>query len=45
MSTGNYNPYHTAQKQFDSVAGKIGLEPAIREFLRQPMKEFHFTIQ
>ena len=44
MSTGNYNPYHTAQKQFDSVAEKIGLEPAIREFLRQPMKEFHFTI-
>ena len=45
MSTKEiYNPYHTAQKQFDSVAEKIELDQDIREFLRQPMKEFHFTI-
>lgn len=43
MSTG-YNPYATAQKQFDSVAEMIGLEPAVRELLRQPMREYHFTI-
>ena len=44
MSTG-YNPYATAQKQFDSVAEMIGLEPAVRELLRQPMREYHFTIR
>src|SRR5690606_32858164 len=44
MSKEIYKPYHTAQKQFDSVAEKIGLDQDIREFLRQPMKEFHFTI-
>lgn len=44
MSKEIYNPYHTAQKQFDSVAEKIGLDQDMREFLRQPMKEFHFTI-
>ena len=43
MSTG-YNPYATAQKQFASVAEMIGLEPAVRELLRQPMREYHFTI-
>ena len=39
-----YNPYATAQKQFDDVADMIQLEPAVREFLRQPMREYHFTI-
>ena len=39
-----YNPYATAQKQFDGVADMIQLEPAVREFLRQPMREYHFTI-
>ena len=39
-----YNPYATAQKQFDGVAEMIGLEPAVRELLRQPMREYHFTI-
>jgi len=44
MSRDSYNPYQNAQRQFDSVAKEIGLEEAIREFLRQPMKEYHFTI-
>ncbi|MCL1913009.1 MAG: Glu/Leu/Phe/Val dehydrogenase [Eubacteriaceae bacterium] len=39
-----YNPYESAQTQFDNVAEQMGLEPAARELLRQPMKEFHFTI-
>lgn len=39
-----YNPYKTAQLQFDNVAKQINLDPAACELLRQPMREFHFTI-
>ena len=39
-----YNPYENAQKQFDQVADIIQLEQSARDLLRQPMKEFHFTI-
>jgi len=39
-----YNAYKTAQEQFDSVADIIGLDQPIRDLLRQPMREFHFTI-
>ncbi|NLL13433.1 MAG: Glu/Leu/Phe/Val dehydrogenase [Fibrobacter sp.] len=44
MSHQSYNPYETAQKQFDHVADLIDLEPSVRELLRQPSREFHFTI-
>lgn len=44
MSRNTYNPYQHAQIQFDSVAEKIDMEQAMREILRQPMKEYHFTI-
>lgn len=44
MKSLSYNPYQTAQEQFDKVADLIGLEPALKEYLRQPMREFHFTI-
>ncbi len=44
MSHEAYNPYESAQKQFDSVADLIELEPSVRELLRQPSREFHFTI-
>jgi glutamate dehydrogenase (NAD(P)+) len=44
MSNTSYNPYLTAQAQFDKVAGQLGLDEATRELLRQPMREFHFTI-
>jgi len=40
----SYNPYENAQIQFDKVADQIGLENSARNLLRQPMKEFHFTI-
>lgn len=43
MSTA-YNPYVNAQKQFDGVADLIGLDSGMRELLRQPMREYHFTI-
>lgn len=44
MSSEEYNPYVTAQAQFDSVAELIGLDEASQELLRQPMREYHFLI-
>lgn len=44
MNHSSYNPYENAQAQFDRVAETIGLDEATRELLRQPMKEYHFTI-
>lgn len=44
MSESSYNPYQNARAQFDRVADMIGLDSAVRELLRQPMKEYHFTI-
>jgi glutamate dehydrogenase (NAD(P)+) len=44
MGHATYNPYESAQKQFDHVADQIGLDKATRELLRQPSREFHFTI-
>lgn len=42
--SSSYNPYQTAQRQFDQVADMIGLEEPLKQFLRQPMREYHFTI-
>lgn len=44
MSETTYNAYKTAQKQFDDVASVIALEQPLCELLRQPSREFHFTI-
>ncbi len=44
MEQHTYNPYKTAQFQFDSVADKLNLDPATRQLLRQPSREYHFTI-
>ena len=44
MKQESYNPYIAAQTQFDGVADQIDLDPSIRELLRQPSCEFHFTI-
>ena len=44
MGHDSYNPYESAQKQFDHVADLIGLDQPIRDLLRQPSREFHFTI-
>lgn len=38
MSEENYNPYVTAQTQFDSVASQIGLDQSARDLLRQPSR-------
>ena len=39
-----YNPFENAQAQFDKVAEQLGLDQGTRDLLRQPMKEFLFTI-
>lgn len=38
------NPFHVAQAQFDEAAELLGLEPALRELLRWPAREYKFTI-
>jgi glutamate dehydrogenase (NAD(P)+) len=44
MADKTYNAYAAAQKQFDDVADLIKLEEPLRELLRQPSREYHFTI-
>lgn len=44
MSGNSYNPYENAQIQFDNVAEILGLDQGTRELLRQPIREYHFTI-
>jgi glutamate dehydrogenase (NAD(P)+) len=44
MSNTSYNPYETAQAQFDKVAAQLDLDEATRELLRQPIREYHFSI-
>lgn len=39
-----FNAFEMAQAQFDRVADMLGLEGGVRELLRWPMREFHFTI-
>jgi glutamate dehydrogenase (NAD(P)+) len=38
------NPFDVAQAQFDEAAQMLGLEPALRELLRWPAREYKFTI-
>ncbi len=38
------NPFKIAQVQFDAAAEMLGLDPAMREVLRWPMREYKFTI-
>ncbi len=37
------NLFEMAQKQFDEAAELLNLEPAMRAFLREPMRELHIT--
>jgi glutamate dehydrogenase len=39
-----FNAFEMAQKQFDGVAENLGLDPATRELLRNPLREYHFSI-
>ena len=40
----NLNPFSIAQAQLDEAAAVLGLAPDMHAFLREPMREFHFTI-
>ena len=38
------NAFEMAQSQFDHVAEQLKLDPQVREFLRWPLREYHFRI-
>ena len=40
----NLNPFAIAQAQLDEAARVLQLDPAMHAFLREPMREFRFTI-
>ncbi len=44
MSNEAYNPYVNAQRQFDRIAELLGLQQPVRDLLRIPMREYHFSI-
>ena len=45
MSTdSSFNPFQTAQQQFDRAADLLALDQGVRALLREPMREFHFSI-
>lgn len=44
MNSKHYNPFETAQKQFDHAADLLELDAATRELLRNPIREYHFGI-
>ena len=44
MKEKAYNLFEMAQRQFDQVAGLLELEDGVRQFLRQPLREFQFLI-
>jgi glutamate dehydrogenase (NAD(P)+) len=44
MNDKAYNPFEAAQTQCDEIAEVLGLETATRDFLREPMREYQFSI-
>ena len=44
MADKSFNAFAMAQRQFDGVAEKLGLDQATRDLLRNPDREFHFNI-
>ena len=44
MNKKTYNPFETAQEQFDRAADLLELDQATRDLLRNPLREFHFSI-
>lgn len=44
MENSSYNPFQLAQAQFDKVAALLELDEGVRDLLRQPLREYHFTI-
>ncbi|MFA7421723.1 MAG: Glu/Leu/Phe/Val dehydrogenase [Melioribacteraceae bacterium] len=44
MASKDFNPYEMAQAQFDKVADILNLDSASRDILRNPLREFAFSI-
>ncbi len=44
MADKSFNAFEMAQTQFDKIADTIGLDEGTRDLLRQPIREYHFSI-
>jgi glutamate dehydrogenase (NAD(P)+) len=44
MAGKHFNAFEMAQKQFDRVAEMLELDQATRDLLRQPLREYHFSL-
>jgi len=44
MNKEGYNPFKMAQQQFDRIADMLDLDEPTRELLRNPIREYHFSI-
>lgn len=44
MATKNFNAFQMAQDQFDKVAEILSLDEGTRQLLREPLREYHFSI-
>jgi glutamate dehydrogenase len=44
MAEKGFNPFEMAQAQFDNVADIIGLDKPVRDLLRNPLREYQFSI-
>jgi len=44
LAVKGFNAYNMAQTQFDSVAEKLEMDDAVRALLREPLREYHFSI-
>jgi glutamate dehydrogenase len=44
MKNSNFNPFEMAKEQFDKVAELLELDSGTRELLRNPLREYHFSI-
>ncbi len=44
VSEKAYNPFEIAQQQFNRIAELLGLDEPTRDFMRNPVREYHFNI-
>ncbi|KUO62412.1 glutamate dehydrogenase [bacterium BRH_c32] len=44
MSSKDFNAFEMAQAQFDKVADILNLDDSTRQLLRNPLREYHFSI-
>ncbi|MBM4171535.1 MAG: Glu/Leu/Phe/Val dehydrogenase [Ignavibacteria bacterium] len=44
MKSREFNPFEMAQSQFDKVAELLNLDEASKQLLRNPIREYHFSI-